>query len=100
MRMWGVLGLFLVMGMIVASPAPGFAQVSVMTGTVIDAAGGVLPGVTLTSTNLTAVYRTLVMLVETTTSTAGSNAHDNLAYQPRISQLGFRTSVLMDTTVQ
>ena len=100
MRMWGVLGSFLVMGMIVASPAPGYAQVSVMTGTVTDAIGGVLPGVTLTSTNLTAVNRTLLMLVDTTTSTAGSKAHGNLAYQPRIVQLGFRTNVLMDTTVQ
>ena len=86
--------------MIVASPALGSAQVSVMTGTVTDATGGVLPGVTPTLTNFTAVNRTLQMLVDTTTSTADSKAHDNLAYQPRIFQLGFRTNVLMDTTVQ
>src|SRR5436190_7164535 len=51
MRMWGVLGSLLVIGMIIALPVPGYAQDSVMTGTVTDSTGGVLPGVTVTATN-------------------------------------------------
>src|SRR5439155_24508725 len=52
MRMCGVLGSLLVMGMIVALPVPGYAQDSVMTGAVTDSTGGVLPGVTVTATNV------------------------------------------------
>src|SRR6266571_6458204 len=52
MRMWGVLGSLLVMGMIVALPVTGYAQDSVMTGTVTDSTGGVLPGATVTATNV------------------------------------------------
>src|SRR5678815_1836799 len=52
MRMLSVLGSLLVLGMIVALPAPGYAQDSVMTGTVTDSTGAVLPGVTVTATNV------------------------------------------------
>jgi hypothetical protein len=38
--------------MIVALPAAGYAQDSVMTGTVTDSTGAVLPGVTVTATNV------------------------------------------------
>ena len=52
MRTWSVLGSLLVLGMIVALPAVGYAQDSVMTGTVTDSTGAVLPGVTVTATNV------------------------------------------------
>src|SRR4029453_8391099 len=52
MRTWSVLGSLLVLGMIVALPAIGYAQDSVMTGTVTDSTGAVLPGVTVTATNV------------------------------------------------
>src|SRR5215813_9295743 len=52
MRMLSVLGSLLVLGMIVALPASGYAQDSVMTGTVTDSTGAVLPGVTVTATNV------------------------------------------------
>jgi hypothetical protein len=38
--------------MIVALPVLGYAQDSIMTGTVTDSTGGVLPGVTVTATNI------------------------------------------------
>src|SRR5712691_10469937 len=49
MRMWSVLGALLV---IVALPVVGFAQDSTMTGTATDSTGAVLPGVTVTATNI------------------------------------------------
>src|SRR4029434_3200484 len=52
MRTWSVLGSLLVLGMIVALPAVGYAQDSVMTGTVTDSTGAVLPGVTVTAPNV------------------------------------------------
>ncbi len=52
MRKWSVLGSLLVMGMIVALPVVGYAQDSVMTGAVTDSTGAVLPGVTVTATNV------------------------------------------------
>lgn len=52
MRMWSVLGSLLVLGMVVALPAVGYAQDSVMTGTVTDSTGAVMPGVTVTATNV------------------------------------------------
>jgi carboxypeptidase family protein/TonB-dependent receptor-like protein len=52
MRTWSVLGSLLVLGMIVALPSVGYAQDSVMTGTVTDSTGAVLPGVTVTATNV------------------------------------------------
>src|SRR6185436_3528859 len=52
MRMLSVLGSLLVLGMIVALPAIADAQDSVMTGTVTDSTGAVLPGVTVTATNV------------------------------------------------
>jgi len=52
MRTWSVLGSLLVLGMVVALPAVGYAQDSVMTGTVTDSTGAVLPGVTVTATNV------------------------------------------------
>ena len=52
MRTWGVLGSLLVLVMIVALPGTGYAQDSVMTGTVTDSTGAVLPGVTVTATNV------------------------------------------------
>jgi carboxypeptidase family protein/TonB-dependent receptor-like protein len=51
MRTWNVLG-SLVIGIIVALPVVGFAQDSIMTGTATDSTGGVLPGVTVTATNI------------------------------------------------
>ena len=52
MRKWSVLGSLLVLVMIVALPAMGYAQDSTITGTAVDSTGGVLPGVTLTATNV------------------------------------------------
>ena len=52
MRTWSVLGSLLVVGMIVALPGAGFAQDSIMSGTATDSTGGVLPGVTVTATNV------------------------------------------------
>ena len=52
MRMLSILGSLLVLGMIFALPAIGYAQDSVMTGTVTDSTGAVLPGVTVTATNV------------------------------------------------
>src|SRR5258705_2291791 len=51
MRKWSVLGSLLV-GMIVALPTAGYAQDSTISGTAIDSTGGVLPGVTVTATNV------------------------------------------------
>src|SRR5438132_638848 len=51
MRNWSALGSLLI-GIIFALPVAGYAQDSVMTGTVIDSTGGVLPGVTVTATNV------------------------------------------------
>ncbi|HEU5258252.1 MAG TPA: TonB-dependent receptor [Vicinamibacterales bacterium] len=52
MRTWSVLGSLLMLGMFVALPTVGYAQDSVMTGTVTDSTGAVLPGVTVTATNV------------------------------------------------
>jgi hypothetical protein len=52
MRKWSVVGSLLLIGMIVALPAVGYAQDSIMTGTVTDSTGGLVPGVTVTATNL------------------------------------------------
>src|SRR6267142_548686 len=51
MRKWSVLGP-LPLGMIVALPTAGYAQDSTISGTAIDSTGGVLPGVTVTATNV------------------------------------------------
>ena len=51
MRKWSVLGSLFVM-MIVALPVVGYAQDSTITGTAVDSTGGVLPGVTVTATNV------------------------------------------------
>jgi carboxypeptidase family protein len=52
MRKWSVLGSLLAIGMIVALPVVGYAQDSIMTGTVTDSSGSVVPGVTVTATNI------------------------------------------------
>jgi hypothetical protein len=52
MRKGSVVGLLLVIGMIFALPVVGYAQDSIMTGTATDSTGGVLPGVTVTATNI------------------------------------------------
>ncbi len=52
MRKWSVVGSLLVIGMIVALPVVAYAQESIMTGTATDSTGGVLPGVTVTATNI------------------------------------------------
>jgi hypothetical protein len=52
MRKWNIVGSLLVIGMIVALPVVGYAQDSTMTGTITDSTGGVLPGVTVTATNI------------------------------------------------
>src|SRR6185436_733475 len=51
MRKWSVLALLLV-GMSVALPMAAYAQDSTISGTAIDSTGGVLPGVTVTATNV------------------------------------------------
>src|SRR6266850_8367580 len=52
MRTWNVIGSLLAIGMIVALPVVGYAQDSTMTGTATDSTGGVLPGATVTATNI------------------------------------------------
>jgi hypothetical protein len=52
MRKWNIVGSLLVIGMIVALPVVGYAQDSTITGTATDSTGGVLPGVTVTATNI------------------------------------------------
>src|SRR5258706_2076477 len=52
MRTWHVVGSLLVIGMIVALPAVGYAQDSIVTGTATDSTGAVLPGATVTATNI------------------------------------------------
>src|SRR5215468_8225954 len=52
MRKWSVLGSLLVMGLVAALPATGYAQESTVTGTATDSTGAVLPGVTVTATNV------------------------------------------------
>ncbi len=52
MRTWNVVGSLLMIGMVVALPVVGYAQDSTMTGTATDSTGGVLPGVTVTATNI------------------------------------------------
>jgi len=52
LKSFGVVTQLLVIGMIVALPVMAYAQESTMTGTVTDSTGGVLPGVTVTATNI------------------------------------------------
>jgi hypothetical protein len=52
MRRGNVVGSLLVIGLIVPSPGVGYAQESTFSGTVTDSTGGVLPGVTVTATNV------------------------------------------------
>src|SRR5258705_11164633 len=47
-----VLESLLVVGMIGALPVAGYAQDSIVSGTATDSTGGVLPGVTVTATNV------------------------------------------------
>ena len=54
-------------------PSLAFAQEATLSGTVTDTTGGVLPGVTIT------VY-------------GAPQVDKNVAYQPRVIQLGFRAS--------
>ena len=46
---WRLFGRVLILGMLLALPARVFAQDATMSGTVTDATGGVLPGVTITA---------------------------------------------------
>jgi hypothetical protein len=48
----GIVVLLLVVGALMTLPAAAYAQESTMTGTVTDSTGGVLPGVTVTATNV------------------------------------------------
>jgi len=52
MKRWNLVGSLLVIGMIVTLPCVGYAQESTFSGTVTDSTGGVLPGVTVTATNV------------------------------------------------
>src|SRR5256885_13490607 len=52
MKGWRVIGSLLVIGMIVTLPTSGYAQDSTISGTATDSTGGVLPGVTVTATNI------------------------------------------------
>src|SRR6266508_2014094 len=51
LRTWSGLGALAVMGAILSWPSHAYAQDAVLTGTVADSTGGVLPGVTVTATN-------------------------------------------------
>src|SRR6266853_441689 len=46
-RAWGVVSRLIVVGAIMALPSVGYAQEAVLSGTVTDSTGGVLPGVTI-----------------------------------------------------
>jgi hypothetical protein len=48
---WGLARRFVLIGVILLLPVAAFAQDAVLTGTVTDSTGGVLPGVTVTATN-------------------------------------------------
>jgi hypothetical protein len=48
---WGVAKRVLLIGVILLLPVAAFAQEAVLTGTVTDSTGAVLPGVTITATN-------------------------------------------------
>jgi len=48
---WGLVRRVLLIGVILLLPVAAFAQDAVLTGTVTDSTGGVLPGVTVTATN-------------------------------------------------
>ena len=52
MRKWSIVGSLLVIGLIIALPVVGYAQDSTIIGTATDSTGGVLPGVTVTATNI------------------------------------------------
>ena len=52
MRKWSVVGSLLLIGMIIALPAVGYAQDPIMTDTCTDSTGGLVPGVTVTATNI------------------------------------------------
>src|SRR2546430_2935038 len=52
MKNWRVVGSLLVIGMIVTLPSLGYAQDATIGGTATDSTGGVLPGVTVTATNV------------------------------------------------
>ena len=52
MRKLSVVGSLLVIGMIVALPVAVYGQESTLSGSVTDSTGGVLPGVTITATNV------------------------------------------------
>ncbi len=51
LRTWSGLVALAVMGAILSWPSHAYAQDAVLTGTVADSTGGVLPGVTVTATN-------------------------------------------------
>jgi len=51
-RSWWVITPLLAIGALVVLPVVGYAQESTMTGTATDSTGGVLPGVTVTATNV------------------------------------------------
>src|ERR1700704_5779920 len=48
---WGVVRRVLLIGAILVLPVAAFAQEAVLTGTVTDSSGAVLPGVTVTASN-------------------------------------------------
>ena len=48
---WGLARRVVLIGAILLLPVAAFAQEAVLTGTVVDSTGAVLPGVTVTATN-------------------------------------------------
>ena len=52
MKSRGLVTQLLVIGALLALPVVGYAQESTFSGTATDSTGGVLPGVTVTATNI------------------------------------------------
>ena len=60
---WRMLGELAVFALLVLAPASVFAQEAVLSGTITDSTGGVLPGVTVTATH-TATGNTFVAVTD------------------------------------
>ncbi len=81
-----------VLALVVLLPVSGYAQEAILSGTVTDSTGGVLPGVTITATHVTTGNDpTLFTLNESNAKYGRPNSSNTLAYSPRMLQFGFRT---------
>ena len=63
-----VIGRLAVLALLVLAPASAFAQEAVLTGSITDSTGGVLPGVTVTATH-TATGNTFVAVTDLSSNT-------------------------------